>query len=62
MNILEAMPPSHAGEGSAPRVPLLLRAVILGLHWYGHMTFNTISGKLGVNERTASRIVHRAKV
>lgn len=63
MNEFQALPPPQAGVGSAPRVPLLLRAVILGLHWHGGMSFNSISAKLGhVSERTASRIVFKAKV
>lgn len=56
------MPPTRTGVGSAPRVPLLVRAVILGLHWHGGITFNTISTKLGVAERTASNIIRKAKV
>lgn len=46
--------------GPAPRVPILLRAVILGLHWWGGMTFKLTGKLLGVKERTAGNIIHRA--
>ena len=53
---------SHSGPGSAPRVPLLMRAVVLGLHWHGSLTFREIEIKIGVKERTACELVKRAKV
>lgn len=54
--------PSHSGVVSALRVPLLLRAVILSLHWHAGMTFKTIGEILEVNAGTASWIVLKAKV
>jgi len=39
-----------------------MRGVILGLHWYGGLTFKQIEGKVGVKKRTASELVKRAKV
>ena len=53
---------SHATRGSAPRVPLLMRAVVLPLHWHGSLTYREIEDKVGVKERTASDLVKRAKV
>lgn len=60
--IREPMPNSHAGPGSAPRVPLLLEAVMLGLHWYGDLSFHVIGAKLDGNEKTPSGIIEIAKV
>ena len=48
---------SHSGPGSAPRVPLLMRAVVLGLHWHGSLTFREIEKKVGVKKRTACELV-----
>lgn len=56
------MPPRVTGPGSAARIPVLMRAVILGLHWHGGLTFKQIEAKVEVKERTASEIVKRAKV
>lgn len=53
----DRVPPSHAGVGSAPRMPLLLKAVKLGHHWHEGMTFHAISKVLCVNEQTVSAIV-----
>ncbi|RPA91970.1 hypothetical protein L873DRAFT_1818448 [Choiromyces venosus 120613-1] len=58
------MPLTHSGTGSAPRVPLLKRAVILALNWHGleNMPFAEIERRLGVKKRTAMDIVYRAQV
>lgn len=41
------------GPGPAPRAPLLLRAVILRLHWHRKMIYEVIGELLGVKESTA---------
>ena len=53
---------SQSTHGSAPRVLLLMRAVVLALHWHGSLTYREIEDKVGVKERTASELVKRAKV
>ena len=50
------------GPGSASRIPLLKRAVILALNWHAGLSFDAIAVKVHVNARTAGRIVNRAKV
>ena len=50
------------GPGSATRIPLLKRVVILALNWHAGLSFDAIGVKVHVNSRTARRIMERAKV
>ena len=50
------------GPGSATRIPLLKRAVIVALNWHTGLGFDAIAVKVHVNSWTARRIVERAKV
>ena len=50
------------GPGSATRIPLLRRAVILALNWHAGLSFDAIAVKVHGNSQTARRIVERAKV
>lgn len=56
------MPRYVTGAGSAPRVSLAMRGVVLGLRWHGRMSFKAIGERLNMSKRTASEIVKRAKV
>lgn len=60
--INRSLPHGHAGPRSAPKVRFLLRAVILGLHWHGHLTYKVIGEVFEVMERTASDIICKVKV
>ena len=55
-----AIPPREftmpQGPGSAPRIPLLKRAVILALNWHAELSFDAIAVKVHGNSRTARRI------
>ena len=50
------------GPGSATRIPLLKRVVILALNWHAGLSFDTIEVKVYVNSRTARRIMEWAEV
>ena len=47
---------SQFTHGSAPRVLLLMREVVLALHWHSSLTYREIEDMVGVKERTASEL------